>query len=363
MAPNPLIATRSIGDVVGLPTSLAYVLLIVVPILVIGSTLILCFYYIKARSANRERNRASSKSSQATASTDGEAEMALTAIGATFRPPTSTGSEQSFGFIAPTDKSDRRVVAGHVKGSGSEVFDVQQYETERANQRSRDMILPSPTAPTRPRLPSPSTHPIRPGTAPGYGRPQNTYGEFERPMDYNGSNMHNPPAQFNPYLASESNQPEYPNQSRSKLHRRSNSLGKPPPIRPPRPAHSPTSSVRSLSVFPHRHVLPNSPTMSQRGYNSPPPTTPSPPLLSPLSYTSRPQPLARPQQHVRHPSVDRNSFMPIAPILLPTAYETPSSGTVLAPVDERATSPQNHWGYEDWKLHDRWLSRSTKNYI
>lgn len=343
MSSKAFLAVRNIGDSVGLPTSLAYVLLIGVPILVIGSTGLLCFYYMKARSSKRERNRFLSKSSQNSAF-DGDQEMALTSVGATFRPPTAMSSEHSFGFVGPTDKIERRVVAGHVKGAGSEVFDVQQYENERANQRSRDMILPSPT-----------TISIRPKTAPNDGRPQNAYPLFERPMDYN--RLVNPP-QLNHYTSNEVNRPL--NQNRSKAHRRSASLGKPPPIRPSRPTHSPAGSVRSLSVFPHRHCLLNSPTVSQHSHPSPS-LTPSPPLLSPLAYNSRsppPPPPVRSPQHVRHPSIDRNSLMPIAPILFPSEKSNP-----LPTVDERSTLQQDHWIIEEWRAQDKWLNRQVKNYI
>ena len=272
--------------------------------------------------------------------------MALNALGSTFRPPTSTGSQQSIGFVGPMD---RRVVAGHVKGAGSEVFDVHQYEKERANQRSRDLILPSPTI-----------SPIRPRTAPTSGRQQQPFPEFKS-IDYNRPVNYESPG-FNPYI-NESNQRDHPNQSaRLQKHRRSNSLGKPAPIRPPRPTHSPAGSVRSLSVFPHRHVLPNSPGLSTPTYqqsHTSPSLTPSPPLLSPLPYGSRPPPsAARPQQHARHPSVDRNSLMPIAPILIP---DLPP---VLAPVDERAPFAQDHWGYEGTSsMSGHYRDGSVRNYI
>ena len=346
MPSKVFLAARSIGEAVGLPTTLAIVLLIVVPILVIGSTFILCIYFFKARSSKRERTRSASKSSQNTASTEDDQEMALNALGSTFRPPTSTSSQHSIGFVAPMD---RRVIAGHVKGAGSEVFDVHQYETERANQRSRDMILPSPT-----------TSPIRPRTAPTNGRQEQTFPEF-KPIDYNRPVNYESPG-FNPYV-NESNQRDHPNQSaRLQKHRRSNSLGKPAPIRPPRPTHSPAGSVRSLSIFPHRHILPNSPGLStptsQLGHTSPS-LSPSPPLLSPLPYGSRsPPPSTRPRQHVRHPSVDRNSFMPIAPILIP---DLPP---VLPSVDERSQSAQSHWGYEGGpRTQGHYRNGSVRNYI
>src|SRR5271154_6869623 len=105
--------------------------------------------------------------------------MALTAMGPTFQPPRlpqQSFPQPSFSqspFVGPTDKWDRRVVAGHVKGAGSEVFDIQQYENERADQRKRDMILPSP-----------ETSPVRPKTAPSNSRPQ--FSEY-KPMEYNRS--------------------------------------------------------------------------------------------------------------------------------------------------------------------------------
>lgn len=302
---------------------------------------------MKARSTKRERS--ASKSSQ---STDGDQEMALTSVGATFRPPTATSSQQSYGFVGPTDKLDRRVVAGHIKGAGSEVFDVQQYETEHANQRSRDMILPSPTS-----------SPVRPKTAPNNGRPQNTFSDFGRSMDYSRPVNYNSPQNFNPYTSNEATQPMVQNRSfGSKMHRRSASLGKPPPIRPPRPTHSPAGSVRSLSVFPHRHCLPNSPTLSQHSHTSPS-LTPSPPLLSPMPYATRPPPPVRQQPHVRHPSIDRNSLMPIAPILFPSDYDNIRNSTALPSVDERVSIIQDHWVYDEWRAQDQWLNRPVKNYI
>lgn len=327
MSSKAFLVARGIGKAIGLSTTLAIVLLIVVPVLVVASTLLLCFYYCKSRSSKRERNRSASKSSKNTAFTDDEQEMALNALGSTFRPPTSSGPQQSVGFVGPMD---RRGVAGHVKGAGSEVFDIHQYEMERANQRSRDLLLPSPTSPIRPR------------TAPTTGRQQHPFPEFGS-IDYNRPVNYESPG-FNSYM-NESSRNDYPNQAaRLQKHRRSNSLGRPPPIRPPRPTHSPAGSVRSLSIFPHKHILPNSPGIStptyQQGHTSPS-LTPSPPLLTPLQYGSRfPPTVAPPKPHVRHPSIDRNSLMPIAPILISDLPQ------VLAPLDEKAPFTKDHWIYE-----------------
>ena len=344
MSPNASLVARSLGEAVGLRPTIAIVALIVVPTLVIGSTLLLCFYFFKARSSKRKRNRSASKSSLDTTSTDGDQEMALNAMGQTYRPPIPA-PQQSTGFVGPMD---RQVVAGHVKGAGSEVFDVHQYETERAKQRTRDMILPSPV-----------TSPIRPRTAPDNSRPQNPFADFQ-PIDYNRPTNYES-STFNTYTNG-SNQPDNNYQSpRLKTRPRSNSLGKPPPIRPPRPTHSPAGSVRSLSVFPHKHCLPNSPGISttyQHGHTSPS-HTPSPPLLTPPSLGSRSPPPARPPRHDRHPSIDRNSLMPIAPILMPD-YRG-GSNNALFPVSERAPSAQGNW--EEARDQREWHNRSEKTYI
>jgi|SRR5277367_2974113 len=331
MSRNPYLAARSISSVVGLPTGLGIVLLVGVPILIIASTGLLCFYFVKAKAARRARNRSASKSSQKSSLTDGDQEMALTDMNATFRPLTANAQQQSYRFVAPMDRMERRVVAGHVKGAGSEVYDVEQYETERARQRSRDMVLPSPTSP-----------PARPRTAPTSNRPKQPYPEFNPPYEYRGRT---------------GPEPSYP--AGLNRHSRSSSLGRPAPIRPPRPTHSPGGSVRSLSIFPSNHRLNamgsstpspsylTSPTFHNS--NTPPPSTPSPPLLSPLPYGLRspPRPTHPPQQkqHARHPSMDRNSLMPIAPMLLPV--DATQSKNVLPTVDERSTSAQGfNRGYE-----------------
>ena len=326
MSRNPYVVARDISSVVGLPTGLAILLLVGVPILIIASTGLLCFYFMKARAARRARNRSPSKSSQKSSSTDSDQEMALTDLSATFRPQTANTQEHSFGFVAPMDRTDRKVVAGHVKGAGSEVYDVEQYEVERARQRSRDMVLPSPTSPVRPR------------TAPTRDRPQQPYPEFNPPYEYRGATI---PDRSYP---APSNRP------------RSNSLGRPCPIRPPRPTHSPGGSVRSLSIFPSNHRLnamgpspsPSHMVSTFNHTNTPSRPTPSPPLLTPSSYGLRSPP--RPphhsqQQHVRHPSMDRNSFMPIAPILLPSDVAQPKN--MLPTVNERSVSAQGYnGGYE-----------------
>ena len=334
MLRNPYLAARSISSVVGLSTGLSILLLVGVPILIIASTGLLCFYFVRARAARRARNRSASKSSQKSSLMDGDQEMALTDMKATFRPLTANAQQQSHRVVAPTDMIERRVVAGHVKGAGSEVYDVEQYEAERVRQRSRDMVLPSPTGP-----------PIRPRTAPTSNRPQQSYPEFNPPYEYRGRTGPEPP--YPAALAA------------LNRHSRSSSLGRPAPIRPPRPTHSPGGSIRSLSIFPSNHRLNamGSATPSPSHLTSPtfhnsntsPPPSPSPPLLSPLPYGLRspPRPTHPPQQkqHSRHPSMDRNSLMPIAPILLPVDAKQPKH--VLPTVEERSTSAQEYnGGYE-----------------
>lgn len=341
MSRNPYLAARSISSVVGLPTGLAILLLVGAPILIIISTALLCYYCMKARAARRARNRSASKSSQKSSLTDRDQEMALTNMNATFRPLTANTQQQPHGFVAPTDKTNRRVVAGHVKGTGSEVYDVEQYEAERARQWSRDMTLPSPT-----------TNPIRPRTAPTGHRPQQSYPEFNPPTD------HLP-------------DPSYP----LNRHSRSNSLGRPAPIRPPRPTHSPAGSVRSLSIFPSNHRLngmgPSSPPSHLASPtfnydNTPPSQTPSPPLLSPLPYGLRTPPRTPPRtlhpshpQHVRHPSIDRNSGMPVAPILLPT--DARQTKNILPTVEERSASVQGYNGGYEGNYEQRYYHNG--NYI
>jgi hypothetical protein len=356
-------AVRSFGGVTGLPTYLAAVLLIGVPILVIGSTGFLLYYFLKAR-ASKQRNRAASKSSQVSnVSADADQEMALVTLvssGATFRSVTSDGQRHSYGYVMPTDKRDRQIVAGHVKGSGSEVFDVQQYEMERANERSRNMILPSPTS-----------SPTRPKTAPSTGRPQFALSDSDRPLNYNRP-ANDIPAQITP-----SSRPQGPGNDLplEKVHRRSRSLGRPSPIRPPRPfqtprqTYSPAGSVRSLSIFPpNNRLFPNSPGLSpglsppvsQQGHTSPS-LSPSPPLLSPLPYTST-SPPARlpPPKHARNPSTERNSLMPIAPILMPSDPSL-TARQVLPTVEERTTSAQGYYGYEEQPRDERYYR--SGNYI
>jgi len=408
----PSIGARDLQHLFGLPTSYTLIILIGAPLFVILTTSILVYYYLKARASRRARDRAVSKSSLNSGS-DHDQEMALTSLGASFRPLTSESAKpfsgppysgQSFGFVAPTDKPERPqrpVVAGH--GSGSEVFDMQQYESERVDERARNMLLPSP-----------SFAPPRPRTAPG------SNGTFERP-DYNRTYTNSSTEYSPPYSQTNTTGED---QSRGRSHRRSASLGKPPPIRPPRPSHSPAGSVRALSIFPPKHALPspsiNSPSSrtsptrfipspstqspspsqlhhasspmqsstsaysssspvpsvpmsqhrnahSQPGqYNdqrtlsphrnmSPYSLTPSPPLLAPIPTSShRSPPKQRPiKNHGRHPSVERNSLMPIAPFILPP--EPPQ--TILESVDER---PGSSRGYENG-TRDAWRRRD--NYI
>jgi len=423
------LVARDLQNLFGLPTSYTLIILIGVPVFIVVSTGVLLYYYFRARASKRARDRAASKSTLNTSSTDHDQEMALTSIGATFRPLTSGDSRppyssfssqpfanqypqeslsnhhserpftnQSFGFDKP-ERPPRPVVAGHVKGSGSEVFDVQQYESERANERVRNMLLPSPSfAPSRPR------------TAPSTGRSERSY---DRPVDYsrtyNDSSIDNTTSSrdhASPYSRAEDDQP------RGRGHRRSASLGKPPPIRPPRPTHSPAGSVRSLSIFPPKHNFPNTPSHSptatthsttqspppghtsppilspnpyQQGHQSPPlqsptsnyapsppvqsPTTfsqrnispsaltPSPPLLSPIpTHRSPPKPPPH-KKHGRHPSIDRNSLMPIAPILLPPE---PAPRTILSAVEER---PDSARGYYEGVSMEFWRDKSRDNYI
>ena len=94
------IAARALSDIIGLPTSLTIVLLIVLPVLVLFSTILLCYYWIKARRTKRDRNRVASKSSQNSISTNGEVEMRLTSVEATYRP--ATAGSQKLGAELPT---------------------------------------------------------------------------------------------------------------------------------------------------------------------------------------------------------------------------------------------------------------------
>lgn len=409
----PSIGARDLQSLFGLPTSYTLIILIGVPLFVILTTSILVYYYLKARASRRARDRAVSKSSLNSGS-DHDQEMALTSMGATFRPLTSESTKpfsgppysgQSFGFVAPTDKPERPqrpVVAGH--GSGSEVFDMQQYESERVDERARNMLLPSP-----------SFAPPRPRTAPG------SNGHFERP-DYNRTYPNSPAEYSSPYSRTNTTDED---RSRGRSHRRSASLGKPPPIRPPRPSHSPAGSVRALSIFPPKHAFPspsiNSPSsrtsptrfgghspstqspspsqlhhasspmqsstsaytssspapsaaMSQhRNAPSPPgqynpqrtlspnhnmslySLTPSPPLLSPIPTSSHRSPPKQPpiKHHGRHPSVERNSLMPIAPLILP--HEPPQ--TILESVDEPPGSSRRYEsGTRDaWRRRDNYI--------
>jgi hypothetical protein len=327
---------RAFGDALGMPTYLTIVVLIVVPVLVIGSSALLIFYWVKARQRRRRasHNRGISKSSYN--SMEGEQELGLT--GASYHPGTS-GSQRSR-FVGANEK-DRRVVAGHVKGAGSEVFDVDQWESERASQRKRDMVLPSP----------PASPIFRPVTRDDHSHPQALYPPVNQPID----------------LDHDFNQPEFRASELSFLNLSKSSgryvpLELPPPIHQPnRPSHSPvrhTPSPRSLSIFPPKHIFHNSTPQSPSTYAS----SEAPTLLTPLSPHPSPKlppvPRARMHRHVRHPSIDRNSNMPIAPILISNIV-TPSR-SVLPTLNERGTPDYN----EDYYSGDlnNWVDRDTRNY-
>lgn len=376
MSPRTSLLARDFGSVVGLSTPLAIVLLIVVPALVTISTILLLIYYLRLRASKRDPSL--SRNAKLTAERD-QLEMALTSAEASFhpltsrpytagstvrpttsgstrpptsgsgRPPTSGSLPPMEGFVTSTESSakrvdprnDRRVVAGHVKGAGSEVYDIQQYEKERARQQARDLILPSPT----------TTSPVRPKTAPGNSSSRSHFGYDEHPvnvplspLDYSRALTYEPSK--SPLFSTSPTLTTSPSPTKLntiKAHHRSSSLGR--PSRPhQRPTHSPAPSI--LSVFPPKHV-PRASITSPISNSSLTTPTPSPPLLPPA-----PQPPPK-SKHSRHPSVDRNSLMPIAPIILPPEHLLPK---LLE--EQRVSSPIPEDGRSYLKR-----DRSRDNYI
>ena len=330
---------RGLGDAIGLPTAVAFVIFIGVPIIVIGSTAILLYYCLRARSAKRRtRNapRPASKSSHHTIETDHE--MGLASIRSTADASSTAGSRRhSLNQLPPNtnyeaSEFDRQFFATQVYGVSAAV----PYQAPPSYGSEPD--APKYENGTR----SPTTiPPQRPKTAPS----SPLDGVFTGPVNINRLNYGNraPLHEVRPATSADT--------STRTLHRRSKSLDKPAPIQisTSRPVHSPAGSVRSLSVFPHRHVNPSSPGLSPTHHGpSPPPhhgpspsgASPSPPLVSPMAGMSSrrspsgvppppPPPTARSvHPHVRHPSMDRNSLMPIAPILIP--FDTvPSTPTIM----------------------------------
>ena len=333
-----------------MPTPVAFVLLIGVPIVVIGSTAILLYYCLKARAAKRKaRNapRPESKSSHHTIETDHE--MGLTSIRSTGEPSSIAGSRRhSLNHPPPittyqASELDRQFFAAQVYGVSAAV----PYQAPPS-------YGSEPDAPKyEDETPSPITiPPQRPKTAPS----SPLDGVFTGPVNVNRLNYGNraPLQEVRPRTSAGTSQ--------RVLHRRSKSLDKPAPIRisTNRPTHSPAGSLRSLSVFPHRHVNPSSPGLSPTHHGpsppphhgpSPPVASPSPPLISPVAGLSSrkgplsgippppppPPPTARSiHPHVRHPSMDRNSLMPIAPILLPFDA-VPSTPTIVRGQEQSAS--------------------------
>jgi hypothetical protein len=341
MRSSAILLPRGIGDVFGLSTSLTIVLLIVVPVLIVTSTGLLIFYYIKSR-RRAAHTRNASKSSNLTTSTDTDQEIGLTHPTSSFRPGTGgsqfrpgTGGSQSTIRAMPI-AHDRRVVAGHVKGAGSEVFDIHQYESERANQRNRDMVLPSPPASPVFNSSSRDNRPLPPSFSPL---------DMISRTDYNRS-------KFTPAEVSFPTPP---------------TRVSPTPMRGPagRPGH--TNSPRSLSVFPPIAYR-NSMQSSTHG------SSPSPPLLTPISSLHSPKlPPPRPRNHVRHPSIG-NSNMPIAPILI---SDTSLSKGGLPTLDEGYSTPDSESRTLDYQRHNtpeydqnhdlgyvkRWVEKPTNSWV
>jgi len=309
------------GDILGLPAPVALAIFIGVPVLVLGSTGILLFYCLKARAAKRRAlaARSDSKASHHTIETDHE--MGVNSIQSVQYASSTAGSNRiSFNNHLEShipNEYDRQLFAAQVFGPRPPYPSPPSYNSRAASPNSDKRVIPSPIA-----IP-----PQRPKTAPT--SPLN--GAFNGgPLNVNLRNYGNraPLTEVRPL-----NEPDAPPRA---FRRRSKSLEKPPPIQinPNRPTHSPTGSVRSLSVFPHRHVHPASPSLSPTYQGAAPPpnsASPSPPPVSPISNLSSwrtpgtalpppppPPPSTRPVNiHVRHPSMDRNSLMPIAPILIP----------------------------------------------
>jgi len=325
------------------PTPVAFVLLIGVPIVVIGSTAILLYYCLKARAAKRKaRNapRPESKSSHHTIETDHE--MGLTSIRSAGDVSSIAGGRRhSLNQPPPitnyqASEFDRQFFAAQVYGVSAAV----PYQAPPSYGSEPDAPKYEHGTPSQNTIP-----PQRPKTAPS----SPLDGVFTGPVNVNRLNYGNraPLQEVRPTTSAGGT-------STRVLHRRSKSLDKPAPIQisTNRPTHSPSGSLRSLSVFPHRHVNPSSPGLSPTHHGpSPPPhhgpspsvASPSPPPLSPMAGISSkksplsgippppppPPPTARSvNPHIRHPSMDRNSLMPIAPILIPFDA-VPSTPTIM----------------------------------
>lgn len=261
--------------------------------------------------------------------------MALTSMAATYRPATA-GSHQLTPFVPPEEKMARRI-DGHEKNLPSETSSLGQYPPAVFTPQRPPKDIPLPLPPSTP-VRSPS--PVRPRTAPNTGEKQYPPVDFHQSNGY-GHRSPSPPDAFRYNDLPSPTRSDTSNVTLPRPHKRSSSMGK--PIRSAhRPTHSPAGSIRSLSIFPPKHP-PHHPSMrspapSQLPYGFP--LTPSPPLLSPLpQFSSSPPP--RTPQHSRHPSVDRNSAMPIAPIILPTE----SSMQSLPTVQEQRYSQDYDAGY------------------
>jgi len=332
------ILARDIGETLGLPTYLALILLIGVPVLVVSSTIVLLYYYIKSRRNKRERNRSLSKSSQLTASTAPDPEMGVVERNVLRHPESAYQPPQPRNNW---DYSRQQPPPTENRSHEDALFGTDPGE-HRPAPRSKELEFPAP----------PDTIP-RPRTAPNQDRNLLRHqGDYNRNLPANYRPTPTPPLSGrSPSAASDS----IYTAPRS-THRRSRSLNK--LVRAPRPTHSPSGSVRSLSIFPPRHVAHSaqSPTPSQ-GLTSPGPMTPSPPLLSPLGTPHSPTSYTDPghRRHRRHPSIERNSNMPIAPIIIPTdpIFDNHS---VLPVVEERNSYVENEYPQQRvW--HDRSRSR------
>jgi hypothetical protein len=370
------VLARGLEDVIGLPVGLTIVVLIVVPVLVIFSTGLLLYYYLKARASKRIRNRLPSKSSVNTNSTDGDLEMTFKTSAPVLYPAPSAVEFPST-FVTPAERT-ARTEAKYDNLADSKLFQVDRYGHAYV-QHPRDAILPP--LPQEANLPDLPPSPTRPKTAPNRFRTQysTTSLNHNRSTSSNSTISHDTPSR-NPSNSS--------NESTRKLHKRSSSLGK--PMRPSnRPTHSPAGSIRSLSIFPPKHYNPSlvqsptpsqvvqSPTLSQPGYTSPMNlNTPSPPLSPfPYSQSRSPQypftqhiPMGPPQVprpvHSRHPSIDRNSQMPIAPaILIPT--DRPGTSRSVLPTVEETTPPKGYDGGYTVEIGEQktWQQREKDYYL